>query len=127
MKPNFHLIERRIVSAESYFASKEVQSQLSREANEQKASLQPKNRHMFGVGLIGYIIGSSEKHILLKLSDFLVRKSMGSNAPLPFAEHGHFILEALGEVDDTKRADLAKHELSINGLRVVSGGGCSPR
>lgn len=131
IKPNFHMVRRKVIEAEAYFAAKETQQQMAQQGIDEAASptLQEKNNHVFAFGLIGHIAGHNEAAIMLRLSNFLAQKSMGSNKPLPFIANGHFVIERLGTSDSTRISDLSKNDpIEFEGGRiVVSGGGCSPR
>lgn len=129
VKPNFHMISRRVVSDEEYAIAKATEDQMAgSDGAENTVTLQKRNRNIFAFGCVGNILASSEKQAMKRVSDFLARRSMDSNAKLPFVSAGHLIIEEVGESDSTATPKLDKFENeSVGGARMIGGGGCSPR
>ena len=125
LKPNFHLIHRNLKESEC-FADTEMQDQVGKECTDHM-TLQRANINMFAFGLIGNIMAGNEKSALLKLSTFLAKKAMGANISLPFSNSGHFVLDKIGETDNTKVSNMTKNEVFTEQMSLVSGGGCSPK
>ena len=129
IKPNFYTLRRTIFEPEISEAS-QVRQEASQEKKADHTSsptLQNKGRNLFAFGLVGHVVGKSERSIMHMLGNFLLRKANGSNAKLPFAANGHFIIEELGEADSTRMSNIAKHDpYELHG-KPLSAGGCSPR
>jgi hypothetical protein len=132
LKPNFHLLHKSVLEPEADEAAKRAerfeQGQLEAPAKIEQPTNQPSD-HLWAFGLVGKLVGKSERVVLSRLSTFLARAAGGSNISLPFVSDGHFILECEGPVDSTRRANLDKNSPDLFSRRahIVGGGGCSPR
>ena len=129
IKPNVHLVERHLLTQEKEMVNGEVDEQMKIDDKKELPTLQKKNKNIFAFGLIGYISAWDEKNAINKISRFLLQKAINKNIDLPFVSNGHYIIDELGEVDNTKRADLSKCDpLEFkSGRLIVGGGACSPR